>query len=57
MIDDKTYIEVTLEHLKNNDDRKKEYEVLLKSYKKGDLKATFDLALMINECCLWGYNY
>lgn len=22
--------------------------------KKGDLKATFNLALMINECCLWG---
>lgn len=41
MIDYKTYIEVTLEHLKNNDDRK-EYEDLLKSYKKGDLKATFD---------------
>ena len=56
MVDDKTYIEVTLEHLKNNDDRK-EYEDLLKSYKKGDLKATFDLALMINECCLWRYNY
>lgn len=56
MVDDKTYIETTLEHLKNNDDRK-EYEDLLKSYKKGDLKATFDLALMINECYLWRYNY
>ena len=49
-------IEATLEHLKNGD-RRKEYEDLLKSYKKGDLKATFDLALMINECCLWGYDY
>ena len=57
MIDDKTYIEVTLEHLKGDDDRKKEYEDLLKSYKKGDLKTTFDLALMINECYLWGCNY
>lgn len=56
MIDYKTYIEVTLEHLKNGD-RRKEYEDLLKSYKKGDLKATFDLALMINECYLWGYDY
>lgn len=55
MVDDKTYIEVTLEHLKN--DGRKEYEDLLESYKKGDLKATFDLALMINECYSWGYNY
>lgn len=54
MIDYKTYIEATLEHLKNDDDRRKEYEDLLKSYKKGDLKTTFDLALMINECYSWG---
>lgn len=38
MIDYKTYIEATLEHLKNDDDRRKEYEDLLKSYKKVTLK-------------------